>query len=150
MYKVAISPEWDRDGVVAVPPSEEELLDKMAEAGWSDDPGTGKAILTDLGAEIVSPIPVAPPIGYVSEPTVMDRLAQMLDSRMRLLAEGDVLDESEAEANDFDVADPEDFHPRSVYEIQLLPEAPALPASAEESEVVQPVVSDSGGTDGSQ
>lgn len=128
-YHVAVSPDITPDGEIVPPFSEEVLLDKMEAAGWTDDPGQGKAILTPGGSEIVSPIPVAPPIGYVSEPSIMDRLTEMLDARLRQLAEGDVLDESEEEANDFDVPDPEDFHPRSIYEISLIEEAPALPRS---------------------
>lgn len=126
-YVVHVSPDVTPEGEVVTPFPEEVLLDKMDKADWTDDPGTGKAVLTPGGAEIVSPIPVAPPIGYVSEPSMMDRLSQMLNARLLQLAEGDVLDESEDEANDFDVPDPEDFHPRSVYEIQLIEEAPALP-----------------------
>lgn len=125
-FDVVVSPDISRDGEIIRPFPKEVLLDKMADAGWTDDPGTGKAILTPLGSEIVSPIPVAPPIGYVSEPSLMDRLNEMLTARLRQLADDDLLEESEAEANDFDVPDPEDYHPRSIYEITLIDEAPAL------------------------
>lgn len=126
-YDVTVSPDVSPDGEVMAPFPKEVLLDKMDASGWTDDPGTGKAILTPMGSEIVSPIPVAPPIGYVQEPSVMDRLAEMLNARLAQLRDNDVLDETEAEANDFDVPDPEDFHPRSIYEITLIDEAPALP-----------------------
>lgn len=134
-YDVVVSPDISPDGEVMAPFPKEVLLDKMEASNWTDDPGTGKAILTPLGSEIVSPIPVAPPIGYENEPSVMDRLRDMLNQRLRQLAEGDVLDETEEEANDFDVPDPEDFHPRSIYEITLIDEAPALrPARVESAE----------------
>lgn len=131
MFKVVIDPDVTKDGEFVPPYPETVLLDKMADAGWSDDPRDGKAILTPLGSEILCPIPVSPPIGYVAEPTVMDRLAQMLDQRMRLLNSDDVIDETVEEAEDFNFPDPEDFHPRSVYEIELLPEVPSLPPKAE-------------------
>ena len=126
-YSLVVSPDISVDGEVVPPFSEEVLEDRMLVAGWSDDPGEGKAILTPAGSEVVCPIPVAPPVGYVAELSVMERLDQMLSARLRQLAEGDVLDESEDEANDFDVPDPEDFHPRSIYEISLVPEVPTLP-----------------------
>lgn len=129
--KVSIAPVVDpvTGEVIDVPPPD-DLYEQMAAAGWSSDPGTGKAILLPDGREVVSPMPVAPPIGYQSEPSIMDRLSQMLEARLATLRGDDVLDESDEEANDFDVPDPEDFQPRSVYEIELLPEAPALRAEA--------------------
>jgi len=126
--KVTVDPDVTKDGEVVPPFPEDILYEKMAEAGWSDDPGTGKAILTPGGSEIVSPMPVAPPIGYVQEPSVMDRLNDMLYARLNAMLQGDdVLDETEEEANDFDVPDPEDFHPRSIYELEMLDEVPAIP-----------------------
>lgn len=129
--KVVVYPVEDPStGEIVDVPTTEELYDAMAAAGWSADPGTGKAIILEDGREVVSPMPVAPPIGYNSEPSIMDRLSQMLEARLAGLRGDDVLDESDEEANDFDVPDPEDFQPRSVYEIELLPEAPALRAEA--------------------
>lgn len=148
--KVSIAPVFDPvTGEVIDVPAPDDLYDEMQAAGWSSDPGTGKAILLPDGREVVSPMPVAPPIGYQSEPSIMDRLSQMLEARLATLGGDDVLDESDEEANDFDVPDPEDLQPRSVYEIELLPEAPALREEkpAVSVEVPASVPSSSGGPD---
>lgn len=143
MYKVAVTPDVAPDGEVIAYP-DDVLLDKMGNAGWTDDPGEGKAVLTPLGYEIVSPIPVAPPVGYVSEPTIMDRLNDMLTQRLRQLRGDDLVEETEAEANDFDVPDPEDYNVRSIYEIELIPEAPALPRQRVQDEGKDAQVSPAG------
>lgn len=132
--KVTVTPDVDAEGVVHEPFTEAQLRLLMARNGWSTDPGTGKAVLTPGGAEIFNPLPMAPPVGYVQEPTVMDRLNQLLDSRARAaqLYDNDVIEETLEEAEDFDgIEDPEDYVPRSIYEIQLLPEVPALKRPAE-------------------
>lgn len=121
---VVVTPEISKDGEVVTLP-EEVLYDKMAEAGWSDDPGTGKAILMPLGSEVVSPRPVAPPIGYVSEPSIMDRLNDLLTARLAQLNDSDVIEESEADLEDFETEDLEDV--RWSYTVkELVHEAPAL------------------------
>lgn len=137
---VIVRPDVDRETGEIVVLSKEVLEAKMEAAGWSEDPGTGRAFLTPGGSEVLSPMPVAPPVGYVHEESAMDRLERMLLARLAARLDGDMLlDESEAEANDFDVPDDEDFHPRSVYEIQMVEEVPALPRSREEPAAPVPV-----------
>lgn len=124
--KVRVTPPVDsRTGEVGKVPTDKELYEAMLRNGWGDEPGVGRAILTPDGREILNPMPVAPPIGYVSEPSMMDRLNEMLAARMRQVAEADQI-ESIDEVDDFDVPDPEDFHPSSVYEVEMVYEAPAL------------------------
>lgn len=124
-FKVTIQPTTD--GELATWP-EDVLYQRMAEAGWDlEDPGKGKAVLDEFGREILNPIPVAPPIGYNPEVSVMDRLHQMLAARLEQLQGGDTLDESEEEANDFDIPDVEDM--RSIYEIEMVSEVPRIPVN---------------------
>lgn len=129
----------DRDrvnkAVVVIPPGAEfeggkDFYESAEDAGWSDDPGTGKAILAldERGApgyEVLNSVPMAPPIGY--EPS--DSIDVMIQKRLaKYFAEGDstVLDESEEEANDFDV--PDDLPDlRTIYEVvEMIPEAPSV------------------------
>lgn len=121
--KVVIQPTTDGE----VPDlSDETMYQLMAANGWSvDDPGKGKAILDPYGREILNPMPVAPPIGYTPELSVMDRLHDMLSARFRQLQEDAQLDESEDDANDFEINDGEDLS--SVYEIEMAPEVPRIP-----------------------
>lgn len=119
-------PEVLSDG--QLPPEQEALLDAMEAAGWSDDPTTGKAVLLPDGSEMLNPTPIAPPVDYDASPdafTLWQRNLQRL-SNIRDLGDGFVLDETDAEANDFEVDDPEDFFVRSVYEFEMVPEAPSL------------------------
>lgn len=106
------------------------ILPKMEPAGWSDDPGTGKAILVPdergaPGYEVVNPMPFAPPIGWEPTPPIeeliRDRVRLEVD-RLRDEDEVDSLDDLE----DFDVAD--ELPPlETIYEvIAMTPEAPAL------------------------
>lgn len=140
--KVKVDPDVDRDGVVVTPFDEKELRAMMARNGWSVDPGTGKAVLTASGAEVLNPLPMAPPIGYVKEKSVMETLAELLESRRRLaqLYDSDVIEETVQEAEDFDgpeFADPDEVVPRSIYEISLIPEVPALPRGGAAGEETQ-------------
>lgn len=125
---VVISPDISKDGEVITLPAD-VLYDKMQEAGWSEDPGTGKAILTPLGNEIVSPRPVAPPIGYVAEESIMERLEKLLAARIAQLGDTDVIEETEEEMEDFETEDLEDV--RWSYTVkEMVYEAPALPGSS--------------------
>jgi len=54
------------------------VLDQAEVAGWSDDPGTGVAVLAldERGApayEVFNPMPFAPPIGWEPTPPLDER-----------------------------------------------------------------------------
>lgn len=119
----------------------EEMREDFRRAGWSDDPGTGRAIHDRFGREIVNPVPMAPPVGYIQEVSVMDQVMQRLLARQRILAE-DAIRETAADADDFDVED--DFDPFSLYEVtEMRPDAPPLPIPVEkpvEAVVTPPLV----------
>lgn len=124
--KIVLNEIVSDDGEVVTPPAE-ELLDAMEEAGWTDNPATGKAVILPDGSELLNPVPVAPPVDYDTSPSAFDIWQAQLQrmANIRDLGEGFLLDDEE-DAEDYDVADPEDFFVRSAYEIEMVPEAPAL------------------------
>lgn len=112
-------------------------------AGWTEDPGEGKAVLLRDGREVFNPIPMAPPVGYTPQPTLMEMLDQMVQRHLAVLHGDTVIDDTAEEADDFEIED-EIPDPFSVYEVtDLIPESPALPKAAPVSEtppVVEPSV----------
>lgn len=102
-------------------------------AGWTDDPGQGKAVLLGDGREVFNPIPMAPPVGYTPQPTLMELLDTMVKRHLVGLRGDDEIDTVD-EAEDFDVED-EIPDPFSIYEmVDLISESPALPKEAPASE----------------
>lgn len=93
-----------------------------------NDPGIGHALLLEDGREVVNPVPVAPPVGYVKEPTVMEMIDAQVKRHLASLRGDEELD-SEEDAVDFDVGD--DYEPFSPYEILMSDEFPGLPPVAE-------------------
>lgn len=70
--------------------------------------------LTDSGREIPDPVPLAPPVGYRPQPSMVDIIRQQIRSaQLAQEAEAAGLETFE-EADDFDVDD--DFDPSSPYE----------------------------------
>lgn len=113
----------------------EDVMERMVDAGWTDDPKDGVTILLSDGREVVNPLPIAPPIGYNPTPSMFDVIRAQIQ-RAKLL-EDDAVAETPDEANDFDMDD--EWEPSSVYEVvmkedfpELAPEAPsaAPPAAA--------------------
>lgn len=71
--------------------------------------------LTPFGSEILDPTPIAPPIGYKRQPTMVEYIRNMVRSE-RLRAEAEALGmESFEESEDFDVGDDDD-DPSTPYE----------------------------------
>lgn len=93
------------------------------------------------GKEVPSDVPMAPPIGYVKQPSMVEHIRAMVQSEMvrqRAMASGL---ETFEEADDFDVAD--DLEPLSGYENdeQFEPRVPveeSPPVEAKESTGVPP------------
>lgn len=97
-------------------------------------PGTGETVdleeylddknrrLTPDGLEIPDPTPVAPPVGYVKQPSLVEQIRAMVRSeKLRLEAEA-MGAETFEDADDFDVGD--DFDPTSPYEADFEPMDP--------------------------
>jgi len=106
----------------------DDVMERMVDAGWSDDPKDGKTILLDDGREVVNPLPIAPPIGYNPTPSMFDVIRAQIH-RAKML-EDDAVAETPEDADDFDMDD--EWEPSSVYEVvmkddfpELAPEPPA-------------------------
>lgn len=88
------------------------------------------AELDEKGREVVSSVPMAPPVGYKKEPSVTDRLRAMVRSellRREVEAQGG---ETFDEADDFDIPD-DPVDPSTPYEENFDPVRPPLkPAEA--------------------
>lgn len=118
-------------------PDNEQLDEVMEAGGWSDDPGTGRAVLMPDGRELVNPATIAPPVSVSVGESVNELVERALSRHYAALKAADEIDTVE-DANDFD--DDEDFFPSSMYEIVLRDEAPAIPAVTTESSTVEEVV----------
>lgn len=99
------------------------VQDRIA-VDWDEDPGIGMAILLPDGREVVNPVPMAPPLGYKPEPTMMELMDAMVKRHLASLKSDDELDGPE-DFEDFDVGD--DVEPYSPYEVVLHDEFPAIP-----------------------
>lgn len=80
------------------------------------------------GHELVSPLPMAPPVGYKKTPSLSDQIREMVRSERLAQAAAEQGFETFEEADDFEIGD---FDPSSPYEIDFdpVPEpAPAQPA----------------------
>jgi len=67
----------------------------------------------DLGREIVSPLPVAPPVGYVKQPDLVQMMRERVANELSRYAQDDGY-ESFEEANNFEIGD--DYEPNTLYE----------------------------------
>lgn len=122
--RVRISP--DEDGVVR-----EVSHADLEAAGWSDDPGTGKAVMLPAangrpGYEVLSPMVFAPPIGYEATPPIDELISSRVRQEFERLKDDDEIDDI-LDAEDFDVED--DTVPlETIYElVAMAPEVPSLP-----------------------
>lgn len=110
------------------------VLPKMKEAGWSDDPGTGKAILAPdergaPGYEVLNPMPFAPPIGWEPTPPIEELIRDRVKLEVERLRDEDEIDSLD-DLEDFEVDD--ELPPlETIYEvIAMRAEAPAIPKDA--------------------
>lgn len=108
---------------------------EMTNAGWTDHPGEGIAILIpdereNPAYEVVSPLQFAPPIGYDPTPPLAELIKSRVQQSLAQLAGGDAIDTID-EQNDFDV--PDDVpDPTTIYEtIAMEAEVPRIPESNE-------------------
>lgn len=108
--------------------------EKMKLAGWSDDPGTGKAILVpdergNPAYEVLNPLPFAPPIGWEPTPPLDELIRQRVSLEVQRLRDEDEIDDI-VDAEDFEVDD--ELPPlETIYEvIAMKAEAPRIPKDA--------------------
>ena len=101
-------------------PDDEQLNQAMIAHEWTDDPGTGRAILLPDGRELLNPTPVAPPAhiaAYSQEMSVNDLVNRALARHAALLRGEDEID-TEEDMNDF--PEDEEYHPITGYEVVML------------------------------
>lgn len=131
MDKVRVVVRPDHLGVIP-----EVTIEDLEAAGWSDDPGTGKAVLVPNEAgvpayEVVNPLPMAPPIGWEPTPPIEELIRQRVAEAFALRDDDEIDDIIDAE--DFDI--PDELPPlETIYEVVgMEPQAPAMKEpSAEE------------------
>lgn len=83
-----------------------------------------------FGNEKINPTPLEPPLGYKRVPSLSEMIAQQV-RRMKIeLLEDDAIQETEEEADDFEVGD--DFHPLSPHENDHIPSIKVLKQKAKE------------------
>lgn len=112
---------------------------------------TNEEYLDHLGREKPDDTPVAPPIGYKKQPSMVENIRAMVQRELSLAAQNAGA-ESFEEADDFDVGD--DYDPSSPYEEVFEPEPERVSAPVPSSEATQdpppssatpPVASPAGG-----
>lgn len=95
--------------------------------------------LNELGQELVSPVPVAPPIGWKKTPSLTEQIRAMVRSEaLRMAAEASGAETFE-EADDFDVED--DPSPVSPYE-EWEPVFDPAPSTAEPAPAAAPAAAE--------
>lgn len=73
--------------------------------------------LDEFGREVFDPTPIAPPIGYVKQPSMFEQVRDMVRGEaLRIYAESQDM-ESFEDADDFDIDD--DYDPRTPYELNF-------------------------------
>lgn len=79
----------------------------------------GTHFLDENGHEVLDPTPVAPPVGFIQQPSMFEHIRNLVRTELsrRAADSGDL--ESFEEADDFDVGD--DYDPTSPYEQQFDP-----------------------------
>lgn len=83
------------------------------------------ARLTPRGHEVPDPTPMAPPVGFKKQPSMIENIRAMVRSENLRLAAQQAGMETMDEADDFEVGD--DYDPSSPYEHDFDPPLPAEP-----------------------
>lgn len=107
-------------------PDEEHIVEYVQD--FTREPSARAQNLFDGSRrEIVSAIPVAPPVGYVEQPSLVERIRSMVRSEHLRYAATEAGYETFEDAEDFEVGD--DFEPHTPYEAVFDP--PAQPPTAQ-------------------
>lgn len=80
-----------------------------------------RARLDDNGHEIPDPVPLAPPIGYLKQPSMMENIRAMIRSEHLRRAAEEMGAETFDEADDLDMPEADDYEPASPYEQSFEP-----------------------------
>lgn len=122
---------------------DDEAFAQAADAAdWSDDPGTGRAILLDDGRELLNPVPMEPPVGHDEEPSINALVERALALHFEKLSKNADAERTLGEIVRFDDDNwDEFFSPWELTERQMEPEVPDIPKSSVVAEApVEPAV----------
>lgn len=97
--------------------------DTTKHSGLSD-PGLAPARHNENGEEILNPYPMEPPLGYKRTLSLHEQIAQQVRLAKIQLLDDVNLEETEEEADDFEVGD--DYEPLSPYENDHIPKIAEL------------------------
>lgn len=86
----------------------------------------------------VSSVPMAPPVGYKKQPSMVDIIREQVRSHHLAVAAEQAGMETFEEADDFDVGDPDDALPLSEYEAIFEPPAEAVSSERPEAAPTPP------------
>lgn len=89
-------------------PPQDELEDLAIAAGWSKDPGTGKAFHLPDGREVLNPASMAPSVGFVKQESIMDQVNNQIRAAAAAEALMGAIDETPEEAMDYGPEDDEE------------------------------------------
>lgn len=109
----------------------EEFAQAADAADWSDDPGTGRAILLDDGRELFNPVPLSPPVGHDEEPSINALVERALAQHFAKLEKNMEAERTLGEIVRFDDDSwDEFFSPWELTERQMEPEVPDIPKAS--------------------
>lgn len=94
-------------------PDEEKIVEQVTDF-VREPPARLTNLFDGSRREIVSAIPVAPPVGYVEQPTLVERIRAMVRSEHLRYAATEAGYETFEDAEDYDVGD--DYEPHTPYE----------------------------------
>lgn len=112
---------------------EEIIYKKGNESDFVHAKPITNARLDPTGRERVSSIPLAPPVGYIRQPSLAQQIRDMVRSEQLAAEARNAGYETFEEADDFEV---DDFDPSSPYEEVFEPELPRSPESQPKPEPV--------------
>lgn len=129
-----VSPDTDGNLVF-----DKEAFSMAADAAdWSDDPGTGRAILLEDGRELLNPVPMQPPVGHDEEPSINALVERALATHFAKLEKNKQAESTLADILKFDDDDPEEFF--SPWELrEMETEVPEIPKGVVVAEAPPPV-----------
>lgn len=98
-------------------------------ADWSDDPGTGRAILLEDGRELLNPVPMEPPVGHDEEPSINALVERALTQHFAKLEKNAEAERTLADILKFDDEGEDDYF--SAWELrEMEEEIPPIPTTA--------------------
>lgn len=104
--------------------------DTTKDSGAFKEPKRAPDKHDENGLEIGDPIPMQPPLGYKKSLSLSEQIAQQVRIAQLKILEDSLLEETEDEADDFEVGD--DFEPLSQYENDHMPTLANLKKQAQE------------------